>query len=58
MHTWVELNKKLRETSSIDEVKRMFNTEMNGLKRPRWLKRIWARFRKLRTIKERKEMKL
>lgn len=56
--TWAELNKQLRHIKDIQTVMVMFSEEKSQLARPKWLKRIWSRYRFLRTQREKKEMNL
>lgn len=56
MITWVELNKRLRDVKDEHTAYQMFLDEQANHNRPRWLKRIWSRFRTLRTAREKKEL--
>lgn len=57
--TWVELNTKLRSRHlTMEQALEMFESEKAGANRKRWLKRIWSKYRALRTRREKKEMNL
>lgn len=57
LFTWHELNKKLRTLKTEAAVKELIEAEeKQQMPRPRWLKRMWARFRQLRYQREKKEL--
>lgn len=53
--TWAELNSQLRKLKTEAQVQALFDKEKRGEGRPRWLKRIYSRYSKLRRRRERKE---
>lgn len=56
--TWRELNELLRKVNRPEQAKALFNEEQRGQCRSKWLKRIHARYRVLRTAKEKRELNL
>jgi hypothetical protein len=54
IYTWLELNRELRKTRTMEQAQTIYDAEAGGLRRKRWMKRIWSRYRALRTRAERK----
>lgn len=55
--TWIDLNKTLRQTTSEDAVLKLFELEkQHRPKRPQFLRRIWARYSRLRAQREKKAL--
>jgi len=55
--TWVQLNETLRKTTDEKAVLQLFEEEKaRKPRRPQFLKRIWARYSKLRARRERKTL--
>lgn len=58
IYTWAELNNVLRKVKTEREAQVLLHAEQTNGGRPRWVKRIYSRYRVLRTKRERKEMKI
>ena len=54
--TWAELNTALRKMNKEADVMALLKAERKNSKRARWLRRIYARYSRLRRKRERREV--
>ena len=55
-YTWEQLNRLLRCVSSEKVALRIFRQQKAAGASERWLKRIWSRYARLRSKRERREL--
>lgn len=56
IYTWTELNTKLRGMKREAEVVKLLNEQITLCARPRWIRRIHERLRRLRVAREMREV--